>query len=168
MGWMTDELEKQQRERVRAATEMQQVLAMKEKLNTQSSPTWDRIMAAIKAGIEEFNAGNESAPRLVDNCTPVMVTVHGENEIAAIFTLEIDPTNGRLHYVCRLQGGPGVPLTGDLQIQVGTSEAQIVGKKLSSNTIVRFTPEQVGEFLFSATLFPKRLPAFLNTLPKAS
>ena len=92
-----------------------------------------------------------------------MIQVHAENEIAALFTLEIDSTRGTLHYVCPVPAGqPGVPLIGKFQMRVGTSNGHLVGHQYTNGRgpIGVFKPEQVSQFLFAATLFPKNAPKF--------
>jgi len=92
-----------------------------------------------------------------------MIQVHAENEIAVLFTLEIDRTRGVMHYACPVPAGrPGVPQNWKLQLQIGNSQNHIMGTKYPNGRggIVEFKPEQVSQLLLSALLFPKSGPMF--------
>jgi hypothetical protein len=160
MTWITDAIEQQRRDAEQAANRMSNVLAQKEKFNQQMPSAWDQIAEAIKGDVEQLNA---TGGRWVVECGPTMIQVHAENEIAALFTLEVDPTRGTLHYVCPVPAGqPGVPQNGKLQLRIGSGQAHIVGTKYPNGRgeIVTFKPEQVSQLLFAATLFPKNYPKF--------
>lgn len=160
MTWITDAIEQQRRDAEQAASQMHNVLALKAKLNDQMPSAWDQITAAIQGDAEQLNA---AGGHWVVECGTTMIQVHAENEIAALFTLEIDPTRGTLHYVCPVPAGrPGVPQIGNFQLRIGTPQAHIVGTKYPNGRggIVEFKPEQVSQLLFAATLFPKNAPKF--------
>jgi hypothetical protein len=160
MTWITEALDQQKRSAEQAASRMDNMLALKEKFNQQMPSAWDQIANAIEDDAQQLNAaGGHWA---VERGT-TMIQVHVENEIAALFTLEIDPTNGTLHYNCPVPAGrPGVPLIGTFQMRVGNGEAHVVGTQYPNGRgpIVEFKPAQVSQFLFSATLFPKNPPTF--------
>ena len=112
-------------------------------------------MNAIESDVAQIN---ETGRRLVADCRTTEIEVREENQLAAIFTLEVDPTRGTLHYNCPVP--PGVPSIGSFQIKVGPTEGHIMGTQYPNGRgrIVEFTPEQVSQFLFAATLFPKNAP----------
>jgi hypothetical protein len=154
MNWVVDRLEKQRQAAEREVAAASKVLEIKEKFVNQLPRVWDLIVATIKDNVHQINAGGRQ--QLAVECTHTMVQVHPENEIGALAILEVDPTNGRLHYNCPVPAGqPGVPRIGELQIQVGTSQAHIMGRKHPNGPVVEFTPEEVSQFLLEAALFPK-------------
>jgi hypothetical protein len=156
MTWITEALDQQKRDAEQTASRMNNILTLKEKINQQMPSAWDQIADAIEGDARQFNAAG--GHWVVERPQTTMIRVHAENEIAALFTLEIEPTRGTLHYVCPvLAGRPGVPVIGKFQIRAGSNEAHVMGEKYpnSRGPVVEFTPEQVSQLLFSATLFPK-------------
>jgi hypothetical protein len=163
MTWIINALEQQRRDAEKALAVMDGALSLKEKLNQQMPSAWEQIADVIKRDVEQLNAAGRN---LQFDCGVTMIQVRAGNEIAAIFTLEIDPTNGTLHYNCPVPpGNPGVPAIGTFQMRVGSSEAQVLGRQYGNGRgpVVEFKPEQISQFLFSLTLFPKNPPQFHET-----
>lgn len=159
MTWITEAIEQQRRNAEQAAARIDSILALKEKLNQQVLSVWEQVTTAIKNDVEQLNAAGW---RWIVESGPTMIQVHAQNEIAALFTLEIDPTRSTLHYVCPLPTGrPGVPQIGHFQLRIGTSEAHIMGTTYpNGGRVVEFKPEQVSQLLFALTLFPRNRPRF--------
>ena len=147
MPLITDDRQRQEAEHTRTIANY--VCANKEKLRYQMVAMWDRLLDAVDSDVLQLNAVGK---QLIVERGPTMIQVRRENEIAPLFMLEVDLTQGRLRSSPLPPGKFGIPRIVEFQMRVGVSETSIMVQEYPNGTAVRFVPEQVSHGLLDAAV----------------
>jgi hypothetical protein len=149
--WVSQQLARQREATMREAVFAGKQLEMLERFRTNAPASWEAIAEGFNIVVRQCR---EAGKQLVVTASPTRIQICSEGRsLEALVSLEFDPTNGRIRYICPVPAGqPGVPRLGEFQIR---ANGTILGQRIPNGPVGEFTPGNLVQFLLEPILFSK-------------